>query len=559
MKTISNDFKQALTKFGRQYKNIIDVYDNLLLSSQDGDILLTENNMEIIAKTSAQDVAIEINDENIYSIKLITKGELLSTLMKELDFESSINLDVGSMVDYKTGLKVNELTGEYEYLDFGKFIIYKKEFNQDTKNYNYICYDLMLKTMVNVGNEFSFQGTVFGNLILPKICEILAIDFDDSVYDYTTEEPTDYGSIKNLQYEIDINIVKQNKMTYRDLLNIFCQYFGVSMYMDNNELKIKLLGSKKYDGEDWYIDNTDPIIVDTISKDFMKDKNVIFKSLYGPINAMTITGTDETTQKYIENTQSIEANGITLFEIKNNLLFSNNEIWEQYKDIMASNIFSMVDDVTFQLCDFSTTGILYLEWLDYFNVVIDNNTYKCLFLNSEITIKQGINEDIYTELPEKNVSEYTTTPKSDDVIADTIRARGNAYANGERLIQESELNAKINYITTYSTSERQVGVWINKPLYRKILPISSLPNAQVEYYVHGINNLDIITNIYGFANTKTGPVAKINLPYINTAEGFQEYAIGFDTYDDTYITIKCGIDRSNFEGSIVLEYTKTTD
>jgi hypothetical protein len=62
-----------------------------------------------------------------------------------------------------------------------------------------------------------------------------------------------------------------------------------------------------------------------------------------------------------------------------------------------------------------------------------------LLLNSEITVKSGIEENIYTEQPEKHVSEYTTTPKSNDIIGDTIRAKGNAYANGERLVGESEL------------------------------------------------------------------------------------------------------------------------
>ena len=436
MKQISNDFKNTLTTFGREYKNIIDVYDNLLLSTQQNDLLLTEDNKEIIAKTSTTDIALQFDDENIYSIKLITKGEILSTLMKELDFESGLNLDKGSIINYKFGLKINN---NYEYIDYGKFIIYKKEFNQDTKNYIYTCYDFMLKTMIMIGDEFAFIGTPTGANMIPKICDLLGIDFDDD-----TEKsgvPTPYGMIKNLTYNINLNVIKNSKITYRDLLNYLCQYFGVSIYMDNNEMKIKLLGDIVQSNNSYIIDNNNVTIVDTINKDFMKDKNVTFKSIYGKINALTITGTEENNQKYIEDTASVETNGLTLFQIEKNIILSDSTIWDTYGDNITNNIFEMIDNVNFELMDIATTGILYLEWLDYYNVIIDNETYKCLLLNSEITIKSGISENIYTDLPEKNVSEYTTSNKSNDIIGDTIRSRGNAYANGERLLQISDLSA----------------------------------------------------------------------------------------------------------------------
>jgi len=558
MKQISNDFKNVLTTFGREYKNIIDIYDTLSLSTQQNDLLLTEDSKEIIAKTSTSQIALQIDDENIYSVKLITKGEILSTLMKELDFDSGLNLDTGKTINYKFGLKLGDIPEEeateivsniltdsmskfyeqvyypnypgdisqyaqtgitfsvssirskisnddyetlqkycdventniklyptspfavtdytlelniisdykyYEYIDYGNFIIYKKEFNQDTKLYNYICYDLMLKTMVMIGNEFSFNTTPTANEVLLKIFDILNIDFDTSIYeDTTTRKPTPYALLRNKIYNLNISTIKESKITYRDLLNYLCQYFGISMYMNNNELKLKLLGELKKEGVVWELDNLTPTPVDTIDKSFMNDKNVAFKSKYGPINALTITGTDETNQKYIEDTQSIETNGLTTFEIQKNILLNDKDIWDTHGDEIVDNIFPLIDGVNFELMDIQTTGILYLDWLDYYNITIDNQTYKCLLLNSEITIKSGISENIYTNIPEKNVSEYTTSNKSNDIIGDTIRSRGNAYANGERLVQESEI------IDTYSTNEIKTNkIWVNnKPIYRKV-------------------------------------------------------------------------------------------
>lgn len=450
MKPISNDFKTEITEFGRQYKNIIEVYDNLLLGAENNNVLSTQNSLDIIAKVSEEDVGIELDDEQLFSIKLITKGELLSTLMKELDFESPINIDVGSIINYKFGLKVDD---DYEFIDYGKYIIYKKEYNEVTKNYNYTAYDFMLKSMIMIGNEFSFStNTPTGGQVLEKICDILTIDFDNSLED-ENHKPTPYGMIKNLNYNINLFPIKESKITYRDLLNLLCQYFGVSMYVENNELKIKLLGTIKQVNSQWVVDTENPDIVDTLDETYFIDNNVTFKNIYGKINALLITGTDETKQKYVEDSQSITANGLTTFGIQKNIIINDDLIWISHGDDIANNIFDMINGVDFELYDLSTNGILYLDWLDYYNVLINGINYKCLLLNSEITIKSGISETIYTDLPEKNVGEYTTSDKSNDIIGDTIRARGNAYANGEKLVQESEIEGIFN--NSYTISSKQ--------------------------------------------------------------------------------------------------------
>jgi len=540
----SNDFKTEQFSFGRQYKNKIGVFANLLLSTQNDEVLLTEDNVELIGNVSVADVSYEITDENLYNIKLIRKGELLSTLMKELDFESDLNLDIGNIIDYQYGLLVN---GDYEYLDYGKFIIYKKEYQNDTKTYVYTCYDFMLKTMVMIGSEFNFASTPTGADIIPKIATILGFDFDDSLVEQDNTTPTPYGMIGNLNYSINIAPITEAKITYRDLLNLLCQYFGVSMYMSNNDLKIKLLGDIKYNSasQEWYVDNDNPTLVDTFNESPFKDKNVTFKQIYGPINALNMSGTDETKTEYVEDTASVTTNGTTLFEVKNNLILNDTIIWETHSTDIANNILALIDSVSFNLCDFTTYGIMYLDWLDYYGVTINNRIYKALLLNSEITIKSGVDENIYTDLPEKNVSEYTTSQKTDDIIGDTIRARGNAYANGSKLVQENELNI-------YSTNEIKIGTWIDgKTLYRKVYDTGVLPDNTSKTVFTNMSNVNII-NMYGIAIANNG--VKIPLPYVSTTSAYQ---VSISTQSNNDISITTGVDRTNYtSGYIVLEYTK---
>ena len=429
MKQVSNDFKNKLLQFGREYKNRVRIYDDLLLVTEDNNFIGTEDNNDIIAKISPTNVLKQLDDEDLYSIKIITKGEIFSTLMKELEFETTEDIDIGRVIDYQFGLKIS--VSSTEYIDYGKFVVYKKEYDEVTENYTYTCYDFMLRTMRVIGNEFTRIGrTATGSQVLKKVCELLSFDFDDTEED-ENQKPTPYGIMGNKDKTINISTLMQTSLTYRDLLGLLCQFFGVSMYMDNNELKIKLLGNIEYDEteQEWYVNNDEPNIVATITEEYLQDNNVSFKEKYGKINALELTGIDESKQQYVQDAQSINDNGLTLYSIKKNILFNDTTVWDEYGYEMTQNIFKLINGIEFYQNDVSSNGILFLEWLDFFNMSVRGNTYKCLLLNSEITIKSGIEEAVYTDAPTETVTEYTTNPSSsDDIIANSVRARGNMYA-----------------------------------------------------------------------------------------------------------------------------------
>ena len=450
MKPISNDFKNELLEFGRQYENKIGIYDYISLATESNDFLVTEDNNEIVARVSNVDFEKVLDNEDLYSIKIITKGEMLSTLMKELDFETTEDIEVGRVINYQFGLIIpDEEEPETEYIDYGNFIIYKKEYDEATERYTYTCYDYMLRTMRTIGGEFRINtSTITGANLIKKICEILTIDFDDAVED-ENNKPTPYGMIGHKDVEINYNAFMEYKLTYRDLLGLLCQYFGVSMYMDNNELKLKLLGNIEYDetSQEWYVNNDNPLIVATLNASYLKDSNVSFKNKYGKINALEITGIDESNQQYIQDAESVTNNGLTLYSISKNILFNDDTIWTQYGEDITEDIFKLLNGIEYELNEISTNGVMYLDWLDFYNIEIKGTTYKCLLLNSEITITSGIEENIYTDIPEETVEEYTSNPNNrDDVIADSIRARGNVYATNVEAsgkVEANTINANI--------------------------------------------------------------------------------------------------------------------
>lgn len=139
----------------------------------------------------------------------------------------------------------------------------------------------------------------------------------------------------------------------------------------------------------------------------------------------------------------------------------------------------------------------------------------------------------------KKTSETTPTMGS---IVDT-------YSTSE---QDGYACDYINDLHTYSTTEQRVGTWIDgKPLYRKYLKISGLPENTTKVVDTGISNLDFIKIDYGksyctWQTPKIYPILRSSL----TVEIDDSKKIAI-TSTTTY--------GSGWWMYVMLEYTKTTD
>ena len=454
MKTVSNEFKQEIIKLGRQYKNKINIYGDGHLATQDNRLILTQDNMMLIVENSVNKV---LEDDVLFNINLSRKGKILSTMMKELDFESYEDINVGNVIEYLFGLKIGDIyeissdgtykantdyyeleddkyilmiqdedyvVGEtivgniynrrdnYEWVNFNKFIVYSKEYNEDTKTYSYVCYDYMLKTMIPINNTITIQNTKIKNAIK---------NIADNFGLMTTLDTTEYP---NLNKVINSNAFNNVEATYRDVLDMICQAIGTTMIASDDNLILKSL-------------NTSPVC--TLDSTYLKDTNVSFGKKYGPINSLVLSRSGQTDNIYRQDTQSIEQNGLTEFKINDNLILLYNDR-EQYID----NIFNKLDGVEYYINDFSSTGIGFIEFLDFYNITIDDNTYKCLMLNSDFKVKNGISEEISTEEPEETNTDYTTSGKTDkDVsfIVDKQTASINAKVSKGEVINEINLDS----------------------------------------------------------------------------------------------------------------------
>ena len=134
----------------------------------------------------------------------------------------------------------------------------------------------------------------------------------------------------------------------------------------------------------------------------------------GPINSIVLARAGESDKIYKKDQNSIELNGLCELMIKENQFMNFNDRVD-YLQELSDKLFG----VEYYLNDFVSTGIMYYDLLDMYNVEIFGKTYNCLMLNDEQLITQGLEENIHTDRPETSETDYTKADKTDRKINQT--------------------------------------------------------------------------------------------------------------------------------------------
>jgi len=374
MKQVSTGYKNQIKEMGREIDSIITYYNHYQVITENNKYILTEDGQKILTEQIKEGSHIDITAEDIYSVKIITHGDLLKTMMKELDFEVRQDMKIGSLVSYKFGLKVN---GEYEYVDYGTFIVNEKEYNEDTQTYSYKAYDMMLKSMIPYKDTNDYPTTLYD--VLNNVLEYCGLGIGVSEF-------------PNSERDIYDDPFSGLDITCRDVLDFITEVTGCSSYMDGNDFIIM------------WPNDTDL----TLDENSFKDSNVKFNEVYGPINSILFSRSEDTDVVEIKDETSIEQNGVTQIKIKDNPLLEDNDRDEYFQEM-----FDVLNGMTYTLNEYSSTGITYLDYYDKYKVMIGDNEYDCIMINDEINIEQGLTENVFTEKPEENQDKYVTSRLSD--------------------------------------------------------------------------------------------------------------------------------------------------
>lgn len=457
MKAHTNDFKTNVSQMGKQLDSII--------------------SYELDGET------IELGIEQLNSVSPHYKGDILKSVMKQIDIDSNVDIPVGTEINYQFGLKVGE---DYEYLDFGNYIVYSSEKQEDLYSYKIIAYDKMLLSMVDYEDmEITYPITIRN--YINEICTHLGITFAN-INDTFTNYDKEIASEKYL----DENGGSLN-YKFRDVLDELAQVTASTICINNdNELEIR------------YITDTE----DIIDEDFFKDINVNFGKKYGPINSIVLSrsaGADNISQS---DDESIEEYGLCELKIENNQIMNDNN-----RDEYLDGIFQKLNGLEYYINDYVSTGIMYYDLCDRYSAHIGDNDYSCVMLNDEPIITQGLVENIYTEMPITSVTDYSKTDSTD-------RRINQAYLMVDKVNGEIEgLVSKTNEIdTTVNNNYQEINEKFNgyTPVSRTVEIETSVQTLQTDTYTKTEINTKLTDGSVTKVQTTSGTFDENGMTYEKT-------------------------------------------
>lgn len=422
-------------------------YKNKLKGVREAKSLLTYNNQIV-------------DDDDLYSVKLWYNSDILKSAMKVLEFDYNSNISLNTEVNYKYGIKINS---EYEYVDYGTYLVFKSEYQEDTKLYHITCYDKMLLSMKNYDDVMKNVIITYPITIrnyINIIANAIGLDFkniNDNFSNYNKTIPREL--YKGLGY------------TVRDVLDELSQVTASTICISNDD-KIEVR----------YITETN----DTIDETLFRDVNVTFGKKYGPVNSIVLSRSGESDNVYEQDSESIAKNGLTEIKIIDNQIMNFNDRADYLQDILTR-----LNGLEYYINDFSSPGITYLDLCDRYTVKIGENTYSCIMLNDEVKITQGLEENIYTEMPKLTETDYTKADKTDRRINQTyllvdkqnqeITALASKTDNLETKTAQLRLDVdtiegQISDIADITTTAEGVGTLVmdnineSEPIYIKVYP-----------------------------------------------------------------------------------------
>ena len=492
MKVHTTAFKEQIKEMGRELDSIITYGDTVL------------------------------GNEQLNAVTPSFQGGILKSVMKQLDIDSNVAIPIGTILNYQFGVKVN---GEYEYLDFGNYVVKEVEKQEDTMSYKITCYDKLLFSMKDYAKmPITYPITI--RSYINALCSFLGIRFannNDTFVNYNKTIPTE------LYLDTNGNSIGY---TFRDVLDELAQVTASTICLnDNDELEIR------------YINDTG----DTIDEEFLKNVNVNFGERYGKVNSIVLSRSGESDNVYLRDEASVSTNGLTELKIVDNQIMNFNN-----RDEFLPEILGKLNGLEYYLNDFASTGIAYYDLCDRYNVKVGDNTYSCVMFNNEMLVTQGLEENVFTEMPQETETDYIKADKTDRKINQTYLIVDKQNQQIEAVVSQTdeqnqkiakvtqtvdELNSKISDIADITISGEDTDAQVeldnineSEPIRLVIRPIGESISYDYPHEDYPQEDFSKIRTIR-FTNTKTDEVFDYILPMdllYYDSENYDEFILDYE-------------------------------
>ena len=280
------------------------------------------------------------------------------------------------------------------------------------------------------------------------------------IYNYSTQETTTLFSVNSVQILNSMSVFgNDNSINLYQIVENDISSSTYYPYYDKDTLEIGLITENSLTRSslpmivlDGYTGNItpQPENIEEIDKDFLKEDGAGFGELFGPINTITLSRTDD------DNSITISIPYDLPEEDRKELILVDNTSKEaSAKRYRLKEILESLYGLYYTKNNYKSTGLGYLDLLDRYNVVIDDKTYPCIMLNDDFQVEAGLEEYIFAGEMTNSKNTYIDSDRS-------------VRINDRTSYRLDKLEEKTKTISTYSTSETEIGTWKGAKLYRRI-------------------------------------------------------------------------------------------
>ena len=248
-------------------------------------------------------------------------------------------------------------------------------------------------------DDRSYEHTLFDSFILSMVdYEPLEIAFPCTVLDFfnklclTCGYTTNITNLPNGNRIMKSDVYKNINYTYRDVFDDIGIATATLFKINNNVVEKCVFGTE----------------VVPIDDDLLKNKNISLENHFGPINSIILSRSGDSDKIYLRDETLTTWNE---FEIKDNQLMNDNDRSDYLEELYAA-----LNGIEYDVFDLELVGYGGFEPLDKIKIETGNKVNFSFVFNNEITFTQGVEECIYTELPEESIMDYKASSSTDKTL-----------------------------------------------------------------------------------------------------------------------------------------------
>ena len=353
---------------------------------------------------------VEIDRDDIESAKLSYNSPLTGSVMTGLTATLKVKLPDKPIYFQNTAT----YNGTNATKTYGPFYLKEEpKFNASNKTYEHTMYDGFLKGMIDYQPiTITYPTTVLA--FFQQLCLKCG---------YTTN----ITSLPNGSRSITMDIYEGINYTYRDVFDDIANATGSLFRCNNGVIEKCPLGTSEI----------------TIDDDLLKNQNIELGEHFGPINAIVLSRADNADNIYKRDETLTSWNE---YKISDNQLMNDNN-----RSDYLDELYNALYGIEYDIFDLELVGYGGFNPLDKVTITTNNTTYNSYVFNNELTFTQGVEECIYTELPEESETDYKTSDTTDKRI-------NQAYIMVNK--QNQTINALVSEVseTTEKTAELEITV-----------------------------------------------------------------------------------------------------